>query len=123
MDPARLIGVRMRTAAGCAIVFLGAADTKPVARTRVDVILGGCALREVYEQSDGLVGRSFTIYDAARKLWHQTWVTNRGSLLAIEGTFEDDGLTLQGSQRSRDGKAEPLRGRRPGRFPGRQSIE
>ena len=37
-------------------------------------------------------------------------MTNRGSLLTIEGTFEGDGLTLQGSQRSRDGKAELLRG-------------
>jgi hypothetical protein len=30
-------------------------------------------------------GQSFTIYDVARDVWHQTWVTNRGELLEIEG--------------------------------------
>lgn len=88
---------------------VGGSD-KPVARARVDIILGGCALREVYEQTDGLVGQSFTIYDASRKLWHQTWVTNRGQLLQIEGRFQGDSLTLQGPQLSPDGREERLRG-------------
>jgi len=69
---------------------------KPSAHVRVDVILDGCALREVYEGTDGLVGESFTIYDASRKLWHQTWVTNRGQLLEIEGRFQGNSLTLEG---------------------------
>jgi ketosteroid isomerase-like protein len=83
---------------------------KPVARARVEVILGGCGLRETYEQNDGLVGESFTTYDAPRKLWHQTWLTNRGRLLTIEGGFQGDTLTLQGSQLSREGREEKLRG-------------
>jgi hypothetical protein len=83
---------------------------KPSARVRVDAILGGCALREVYEGADGLLGESFTTYDASRKLWHQTWVTNRGELLAIEGRFQDDSLTLQGPRLSRDGREETVRG-------------
>jgi len=69
------------------------------------VILGGCVLRENYEQNDGLVGQSFTIYDAARKLWHQSWVTDRGLLLMIDGVFEGDTLTLQGPLRSPGGEA------------------
>jgi hypothetical protein len=79
---------------------------KRVARARVEVILGGCGLRETYEQNDGLVGESFTTYDAPRKLWHQTWLTNRGRLLTIEGGFQGDSLTLQGSQLSSDGRDE-----------------
>jgi hypothetical protein len=78
---------------------------KPNARCRVDVILGGCVLREQYRQDDGLVGQSFTIYDAARKVWHQSWVTNRGLLLTIEGVFDGDTLTLQGPLRSPGGAA------------------
>src|SRR5512141_3448994 len=31
---------------------------KVVARNRVTVVLGGCAVREVYEQGNGLVGES-----------------------------------------------------------------
>src|SRR5262250_6451 len=46
---------------------------KPIARAHIDIILGGCALREIYEQNDGVVGQSFSTYDDSRKLWHQTW--------------------------------------------------
>lgn len=83
---------------------------KASARAQVDIILGGCALREVYEQEDGLVGQSFTIYDASRKLWHQSWVTNRGGLLQIDGRFEGDSLTLQGHQLLPDGRDQIVRG-------------
>jgi ketosteroid isomerase-like protein len=83
---------------------------RPVARARVEVILGGCGLRETYEQTDGLVGESFTTYDGSRKLWHQTWLTNEGRLLTIEGTFRGNSLTLQGSQISADGREEKLSG-------------
>jgi hypothetical protein len=57
----------------------------PVAHARIDLILDGCVLREDYPGTDGHKGQSFTIYDAARKVWHQSWVTNRGELLEIKG--------------------------------------
>jgi hypothetical protein len=84
------------------------APGKVVARNHVDVILDGCALREVYEQTNGLVGQSFSIYDASRKVWHQSWVTNRGQLLTIEGQFANGRMTLSGTQ-SVDGHPETLR--------------
>ena len=67
-----------------------------VARTRVERTLNGCVLREVYEDPTGLRGESFTIYDVARKVWHQSWVTNRGHLLAIEGKIENNEIVLSG---------------------------
>ena len=70
--------------------------TAPVARNRVDLILDGCVLREDYQGADGLNGQSFTIYDASRKVWHQSWVTNRGQLLIIEGKVEDGEMVLSG---------------------------
>jgi hypothetical protein len=70
--------------------------TTKVARTQVDLILDGCVLRENYQATDGHQGQSFSIYDAARKVWHQTWVTNRGQLLVIEGTFEAGEMVLTG---------------------------
>ncbi len=48
--------------------FESNAPDKVTARNHVDSILDACVLREVYEQNDGLVGQSFTIYDAARKI-------------------------------------------------------
>jgi hypothetical protein len=87
-----------------------AGSSSPVARTKVDRILDGCVLREDYQDTSGHKGRSFTIYDASRKLWHQTWVTNRGELLVIEGRLEGNDMMLSGSDRTSDGKERLVRG-------------
>lgn len=71
-----------------------------VARARIDQILDGCVLHEDYQQSDGHKGQSFTIYDAARHVWHQNWVTNRGELLELEGTIQDGNMVLSGEDRA-----------------------
>lgn len=70
--------------------------TTKVARTKVDRILDGCVLREDYEGADGHWGQSFSIYDASRKVWHQSWVTNRGEMLVIEGKFTGGAMVLTG---------------------------
>jgi hypothetical protein len=87
------------------------ADTsKVVARNRVTSILGGCVLREAYEQNDGLVGESYSLWDAARGVWHQSWVTNRGTLLLLDGRREGGRMVLTGSEKAADGTASLLRG-------------
>jgi hypothetical protein len=63
---------------------------------RIDRILDGCVIHEDYQSVDGHRGQSFSIYDASRKVWHQTWVTNRGTLLVIEGKFESGQMVLTG---------------------------
>jgi hypothetical protein len=72
----------------------------PVAHARIDPILDGCVLREEYQGTDGHKGQSFTIYDAARRVWHQSWVTNRGELLEIEGKIENGEIILSGEDRA-----------------------
>ncbi|MGB6387450.1 MAG: nuclear transport factor 2 family protein [Terriglobales bacterium] len=72
-----------------------------VAHARVDRILDGCVLREDYQGADGHKGQSFTIYDAARKVWHQSWVTNRGELLIIEGTSKTGEIMLTGEDHAK----------------------
>ena len=113
-----------RPAASCATqefrqfdFFAGDWDTydvadpsKVVARNRVTVVLDGCAVREVYEQGDGLVGESLSIYDASRRGWHQSWVTNRGSLLLLNGGLEGERMVLTGPDRAADGTPSLLRG-------------
>jgi hypothetical protein len=83
---------------------------KVVARNRVTLALGGCAVREVYEQVDGMVGESLSLYDASRRRWHQSWVTNRGSLLLLNGGPEGERMVLTGPDRLPDGAASLLRG-------------
>jgi len=76
-----------------------------VARARVDPIVQGCAIHELYEQNDGLIGDSILSYDPARKHWQQTWVTNRGSIMVIVGNFKDGALVLEGEMHLKDGKS------------------
>jgi hypothetical protein len=73
---------------------------KVVARARITRILGGCVLLEDYQGADGHFGQSFTIYDSSRDRWHQTWVTNQGTLLVIEGGFEDGKMVLRGADQT-----------------------
>ena len=75
-----------------------------IARARIDPIAGGCAIHELYEQTDGLIGDSILSYDPVRKVWQQTWVTNRGSIMVLSGAFKDGAVTLEGEAHLRDGK-------------------
>jgi hypothetical protein len=81
-----------------------------VARVRVDRLLDGCVLREEYGGVDGHEGQSLSIYDSSRRVWHQSWVTNRGELLTIEGTFQAGKMVLSGADRTDDGKERRVRG-------------
>ena len=86
------------------------APGKPIAHNNVDIILDGCVIHEDYRQNDGLHGESYSVYDSARKVWHQSWVTNRGELLLLDGGMQGDRMTFTGSQRNSDGKPSLLRG-------------
>jgi hypothetical protein len=83
---------------------------KIVARNHVTPMVDGCALREVYEQNDGMRGESFSAYDATRRVWHQSWVTNRGELLLLDGKLEGTRMVLTATERHDDGSASLLRG-------------
>lgn len=75
------------------------APDKIVARNTVTVILDGCVVHEDYRQNDGLHGESYSLYDAARKVWHQSWVTNRGDLLLLDGGMQGDRMVFKGVER------------------------
>jgi len=81
-----------------------------VARVHVTRTLDDCVLLEDYRGSDGHEGQSFSIYDAPRGVWHQTWVTNRGQLLVIEGNLRMGVMELSGSERLADGTMRLVRG-------------
>jgi hypothetical protein len=80
-----------------------------IARARIDPIAAGCAIHELYEQTDGLIGDSILSYDAVKKMWQQTWVTNRGSFMYLTGVFKDGAVTLEGETHLRDGKTTNMR--------------
>jgi hypothetical protein len=65
---------------------------------------GGCVLHERYETGRGYSGESLNIYDAPRKVWHQTWVDSSGLLLRLEGGLVDGKMVLTGKTVGADGK-------------------
>jgi ketosteroid isomerase-like protein len=80
------------------------------AHVRVDSILDGCVLHERYDGADGHRGESFSVYDVSRNVWHQTWVTNRGELLTIEGNMQDGAMALAGADLNAAGQDRRVRG-------------
>ena len=74
------------------------------ARTQVRAIAAGCAIHELYEQTDGLIGDSILSYDPVRRQWQQTWVTNRGAIMVLYGGFRGGDLILEGDSHLQDGR-------------------
>src|ERR1700761_4900035 len=64
---------------------------------------GGCVLQEHWTGAGGSLGSSFNIYDPVRKVWHQTWVDNGGTLLEIEGGLKAGSMVMTGEQLQADG--------------------
>jgi hypothetical protein len=81
-----------------------------IARNIVTPMLGGCAIREVYVQRDGMHGESFSTFDAGRHLWHQSWVTNHGAVLLLDGQLQDGRMVLTATEHDRKGDSSLLRG-------------
>lgn len=81
-----------------------------VARVQVTSMLDGCAVREVYVQNDGMRGESFSMYDASRRVWHQSWVTTRGDLLLLEGGVVEGRMVLTATETRADGTTGLIRG-------------
>jgi len=84
-------------------------DSSMSARAHVELIAGSCAVHELYEQNDGLIGDSILSFDPVRKVWQQTWVTNGGTLMVLSGAFKDGAVTLEGEYHSSTGKNLPHR--------------
>ncbi len=86
------------------------ASTRVIAHARVDLVLDSCVLWERYDGADGSKGQSFSVYDASRRVWHQSWATNRGQLLVIEGDLKNGEMILSGTDRTLDGNVRIVRG-------------
>jgi len=65
---------------------------------RVEKVYGDCVIQENWRGIGGSIGSSFNIYDATRKVWHQTWVSNTGELLTIEGKLQGKDMVMIGQQ-------------------------
>lgn len=80
--------------------------TNGSAVNRITKILGDQVLQEDFH-SAGLNGQSFSVFNAQRQLWMQTWVDDQNSYLLFVGRREPDRMILVG--RRPDGTPNGMR--------------
>ena len=73
------------------------------ATSTIEVVAGGCAIRETYRQADGYNGTSLTFRDPVLKKWRQTWVDSRGAVGEFSGDFTDGKLQFAGETHTAEG--------------------
>ena len=83
---------------------VSSATRKETATNRITREYGGCVVHERYSAPHGYSGESLNIYDASRKIWHQTWVDSDGLLLILEGGLYEGKMVLQGEVRNEHGQ-------------------
>ena len=76
---------------------------------RITLEYGACVLHERYLTPGGYIGESLNSYDAGRKVWHQTWVDNAGTLLLLEGGIRDGKMVLEGETTDEKGQVSKQR--------------
>jgi len=74
-----------------------------VGTNTIEAVLGGCALHEQWQGSEGSRGFSYNIFDRTTGRWHQTWVSNNGLLLLLEGGLVGGRMVLTGTTADREG--------------------
>ena len=60
----------------------------------VQLILGQCIIFENWTSGAGSSGKSFNIYDANDKKWHQTWVSDKGAFTHYIGGLKDGSMAV-----------------------------
>jgi hypothetical protein len=65
---------------------------------------GGCVVHERYSTSRGYSGESLNVFDATRKVWHQTWVDTSGTLLLLDGGLRGKSMVLEGQTVGAEGE-------------------
>jgi hypothetical protein len=78
-------------------------DGKLAGVNRIAREYGGCVLHERYDTGKGYSGESLNVYDASRKVWHQTWVDTGGTLLLLEGGLRDGRMVMEGQTANESG--------------------
>lgn len=76
---------------------------KQVGRSRIEAVLGGCAIAETWTSGSGPTndGRSLNQYQAGTGQWEQYWVDARGGRLLLRGGMQGGAMVLA----SEDGAA------------------
>jgi hypothetical protein len=67
-------------------------------------VLNGCALQENWQGAAGGRGTSLNVYNPLDGSWHQTWISENGFFLQLEGGLEGDSMVMSGELLGRGGE-------------------
>ncbi|HYD25811.1 MAG TPA: hypothetical protein VEB68_13550 [Croceibacterium sp.] len=76
-------------------VYPSGRDTM-VARSRIEKLYNGCAIRENWMPLRGNGGGSLTGFDPTTQRWHQTWIGSAPGVVRFEGGPVDGKMVLTG---------------------------
>lgn len=79
------------------------ADGNVLGQNLVTLELNDCVLHEHWTGARGHKGESFNIFDRASGKWHQTWVSQTGHLLQLDGGRDGTSMKLEGKSKQPDG--------------------
>lgn len=65
---------------------------RPKPQSRIEKILGDCVILEHWMPAGNPGGKSFNIYNRARRQWEQTWVDASGSVVYFTGQARDGAM-------------------------------
>lgn len=72
------------------------AKAPQVARSRIERLYAGCAVRENWMPLKGAGGGSLNSYDPASGRWHQTWIGSQPGRVEFEGGLAGTAMVLTG---------------------------
>ena len=70
-------------------------DGKPAGHSRIEGVLGGCALLEHWSGTGGSDGKSLSLYVAADRQWSQTWIDSGGNRIVLTGGMDGARMVLK----------------------------
>jgi hypothetical protein len=75
-------------------------SNKPIARSVIEPVYGGCGVRENWMPFNGTGGGSLNNYDTPAGKWHQTWIDSSGARVEFEGGLVDGKMIFTGTHKS-----------------------
>ena len=77
-------------------VYVNGHPDKKVARSLIETLYQGCAIRENWQPGRPSAGGSLSSYVPAEKGWRQTWVDSSGSRVEFTGGWTGQAMVLTG---------------------------
>lgn len=80
------------------------ADGQVVGENTIRQIMNGCALEENWVGGQGGKGTSINAFHAPSGRWHQSWISDNGTFLLLDGGWKDGSMVLEGEMAGREGR-------------------